>query len=88
MTEEPEWLKMTVDDLVDRARDRLGAHVSVDAEFGIGGRWKKRVAFARHCFVWVNADVIDSFQASCRGAPASASVSGRIVIPILGRNLQ
>ena len=49
--------------------------------------WKRRVALARHCLVCWKADVIDSFHCSCRGMLASASVSGRIVAAILGRNL-
>ena len=85
MAEEPQGLDVAVDDLMDRARNGPGARVRVDAQSGVGD-WVElpRGVF----FVWVKADVIDSFQVSWQGAPARASVSGRIVAALLGRKWQ
>ena len=48
--------------------------------------WKRSVAVARRCFADSKADIIDSFHWSCQGVPERASVRGRRIAAMLGRN--
>ena len=49
-TEEPQRLETTLDDLVDRASDGLGARVRVDAQFGAGDRVEEEGCFRESMF--------------------------------------